>query len=172
MAKTLNPVPSPQAEAARVLLEKIRALQLDVPRLTPIAPEKTQRLVATARLGDAGIEAATVAIERSQRLAIAAGADPALVRDSYSYAIAYREVVKELLALARTVAHTVRVERAFAGAAALDIYAMADRMSRQVDGAEFIPFVEDIRQMLKQKKVRKTNSSPDSAPLVPSTPSK
>jgi hypothetical protein len=64
------------------------------------------------------------------------------------------------------------VERARAGAAALDIYAIATRLSKQEDGAEFLPFVETIRQMLKHKKGRKTNSSPDSAPLVPSAPSK
>jgi hypothetical protein len=171
MKKTLNPAPAPHADAARLLLEKIRALQAEVPRLTPFAPQATRRLVATARLSDVGIEAATVAIERSSRLAIAANADPASVRDAYSYALAYSQVVKELHALARTVAHTVRAERAFAGAAALDIYAMAERMSKQVDGAEFLPFVEDIRKMLKNKKGRKTNSSPDSAPLVPSAPS-
>ncbi len=170
MKRTLNPVPMPHAEAARALLEKIRALQAEVPRLTPVAPETIRRLVATARMTDVGIEAATVAIERSLRLSIAANADAATVRDAYSYALAYGPIVQELLALARTIAHTVRVERAFAGAAALDIYAMADRMSKQADGAEFVPFVEDIRKMLK-KKGRKTNSSPDSDPLVPSAPS-
>ena len=172
MKKALNPAPMPHAEAARELLEKIRALQAEVPRLTPVAPASTRRLVATARLSDVGIETATVALERSERLAIAVNADAATVRDSYSYAIAYGPIVKELLALARMVAHTVRVERAFAGAAALDIYAMASRMSRQEDGAEFVPFVEDMRNMLKNKKGRKTNSSPDSAPLVPSAPSR
>jgi len=36
------------------------------------------------------------------------------------------------------------------------------------DGAGFLTSVEDIREMLKHRKGRKTNSSPDSAPLVPS----
>jgi hypothetical protein len=172
MKKTLDPVLSPHAEAARVLLEKIRALQSEFPRVAPIEPKKTRRLVSQARLPEEGIEAATVEIERSPRLATAASADAPSLRDSYGYALAFGPVIKEMLAVARTGMHTIRVERARAGAAALDIYAIATRLSKQEDGAEFLPFVETIRQMLKHKKGRKTNSSPDSAPLVPSAPSK
>jgi hypothetical protein len=40
--------------------------------------------------------------------------------------------------------------------------------SRKKDGAGFLASVEDIREMLKHRKGRKTNSSPDSAPLLPS----
>ncbi|HYK01481.1 MAG TPA: hypothetical protein VE974_06975 [Thermoanaerobaculia bacterium] len=172
MKKTLDPAPSPHAEAARVLLEKIRALQDEFPRVAPVAPELTRRLVAKAKLPEAGIEATTVEIERSPRLATAAAADAPSLRDSYAYAIAYGPVVKELLAVARTVTHTIRVERARAGAVALDVYAIATRLSKQEDGAEFLPYVETIREMLKQKRGRKTTSSPDSASLVPSAPSK
>ena len=66
----------------------------------------------------------------------------------------------------------VRDHRSVLGAVALDVYAIATRLSKQEDGAEFLPYVETIREMLKQKKGRKTNSSPDSAPLVPSAVSK
>lgn len=171
MKITVDAVPSPHAEAARVFLEKLRDLQQEFPRLAPIEPEKTRSLSARMRLPDEGVEAATVEIERSPRLGVAAAADAASLRDAYTYALAYRAVEKELLAMARRVKHTIRVERARAGAAALDIYALATRLSKQEDGAEFLPFVEDVRQMLKHKKGRKTNSSPDSAPLVSSAPS-
>ncbi|HYK00562.1 MAG TPA: hypothetical protein VE974_02315 [Thermoanaerobaculia bacterium] len=168
MEKTLNPAPAPHADAARVLLEKIRSLQLEVPRMTTLAPEQTQRLSAAGRLPDVAIESATVQIERSSRLAIAANADAPSVRDAYAYSLAFGQVPKELRALARMIEHSVRVERARAGLAALDIYAHARRMSEREDGAELIPFVEDMKQILKKRKARKTNSSPDSAPLVPS----
>jgi hypothetical protein len=170
MKKTLDPALSPHAEAARALLEKIRALLSEFPRLVPIDPEQTRGLVARTRLPEEGIEAATVEVERSPRLANAVGADAPSLRDSYAYALAYGSVVKELRAAARTAQHTIRVERARAGAAALDVYAIAVRLSKQEDGAEFLPFVENIREMLKHKKGRKTNSSPVSAPVLPSAP--
>lgn len=172
MKKTENPALSPHAEAARLLLEKIRVLQDEFPRVAPVAPALTRSLIARAKLAEKGIEATTVEIERSPRLATAAAADAPSLRDSYAYAIAYEPVVQELLAVARTITHTIRVERARTGAVALDVYAIASRLSKQEDGAEFLPYVETIREMLKPKKSRKTNSSPDSAPLVPSAPSK
>ena len=169
--KTLNPVPSPYAEAAKVLLDKIRSLRDDIPRFTAPGEGEVRILGARARVTDELLESASVAVERSPRLETAAGTDGPTLRDSYAFIIAFTPVIKELLAMAKAVAHTIRLERMRAGASALDIYAIARRLVKHEDGVELLPFVEDMRKSLKTKQPRKTNSTSASAPAVTSTPS-
>ena len=167
--KTL--MPSPHTEGARLLIEKIRALRAEIPRLTPIlAEDDGRRLSARRGVPDSVIESASVAIQTSPRLESVASMDAATLRDSYGFAIAYDPVVVELESLARTVAHSIRLERAQAGAAALDVYAVAQRLGRQKDGAELLPHVEDMRRKLNKNRTRKSNSSPDPAPAPVSAP--
>ena len=168
--KTINPAPSPHAEAAKVLIDKIRSLREEIPRFVPEEKSLTRLLARRGRMPEAGLELASAALQQSPRLEIAAGSDAASLRDSFAFAIAYMSVVRELLVLARSVAHTIRQERARAGASALDIYAIARRLSRQPDGVEFAPFVEDMARLLKSKQTRKTNSTSDPAPAETPTP--
>lgn len=164
-------LPSPHAEGARNLIEKIRALRAEIPRLTLIlAEDDGRRLSARTGVPDSVLESASVAIQTSPRLESVAGMDAATLRDSYGFAIAYDPVVVELLSLARTVAHSIRLERAQAAAAALDVYAVAQRLSRQKDGAELLPHVEDMRRKLNKNRTRKSNSNPDPAPALASAP--
>lgn len=169
--KTLNPVPSPHAEAAKVLIDKIRSLRDDLPRFIPERHGQPRRLGASSRVTDAMLESTSVAVERSSRLEVAAGTDAASLRDSSAYVLAYTQVIKELVAMTRAVAHTVRTERARAGLSALDIYAIATRLAKHDDGAELLAYVLDFRKSLKTKRPRKTNSASDSAPVVTPAPS-
>ena len=161
---------SPHADGARVLLEKIRALRSEIPRFTVTAVADSRRLNGQSGVPDRFMESASVAVQGSPRLEQAAGVDASTLRDSYGYAISYDAVVQELFSLARAVAASIRVQRAEAALSALDVYAIARRLSRQKDGAELIPYVEDMRKKLNKGRPRKSNSNPDPAPALTSAP--
>lgn len=162
-------VPSPHAEAAKAVIAKIRALRADVPRFIADVPEERRRLATKASLTDAFLESASVSIQTSALLENASGTDATTLRDSFSFALAWDSVVQEALAFARSVAHTIRVERAKAGSSALDIYAMAQRFSRRKDGAELVPHVQDMRRKLKRGR-RKSTSDPAPDPAASQAP--
>ena len=159
-------MPSPHAEAAKALLEKIRALRAEIPRFVPEVQEETRLLVQKSLVPDPFMESASVSIQTFERLEQASGTDAATLRDAFGFALAYDPVVREVFDLARSMAHTIRVQRATAGESALDIYAFAQRLSKRKDGVELRPFVEDMRQKLKKaKRTRRANSTPTPAPV-------
>jgi hypothetical protein len=122
---------------------------------------------------DDALEASSVAVQTFPRLEEATKADAATLRDAYSVALAYAPVVKELSAFARAVAYTIRVQRAEAGESALDIYAAATRFSKKKDGAEFLPYVNDMKAKLARlRRPRKATLSPAPVPDATTTPSK
>lgn len=159
-------IPNPHAEAAKALLDKIRALRAEVPRFQPAVPEGKRKLISAASVPDAFMESASVSMDVSKRLKDSSELDATTLRDAYAYAIAYDAIVKELFAFGRSVAHTIRVERAKAGDCALDIYAAARRISKRKDGAELIPHVEDMRRKLKRGR-KKATSQPAPDPTAP-----
>ena len=172
MATNETPTASPHAEAAKTLLEKIRALRAEVPRFTPHVPAEARKIRKKSMIPDDALEAASVAVQTFPRLEEATRADANTLRDAYGYALAYGPVVKELFAFARSVAYTIRVQRAEAGEGAMDIYAAATRFSKKKDGAEFIPHVQDMKNKLaKLNRSRKTTSNPVPAPDTTPTPS-
>jgi hypothetical protein len=172
MATTNSPTSLPHVEAAKTLLEKIRALRAEVPRFTPHVPAEVRKIVQKSLIPDDVLEAASVAVQTFTRLEEATRADAATLRDAYGFALAYDPVVKELFAFARSVAYTIRVQRAEAGESALDIYAAASRFSKKKDGAELIPHVNDMRDKLaKLRRPRKTTSNPVPAPAASTAPS-
>jgi hypothetical protein len=163
-------VPSPHAEAAKSIVEKIRALREEIPRFLHEVSEETRALVQKSSVPDVMIESASASIQTFPRLEQAIGTDAPTMRDAFSFALAYDPVVREASAFARSVAHTIRVQRAKAGANALDVLAIADRLSKQKDGAELRPYVEDMRRKLaKRKRTRKAISEPAPAPDATST---
>jgi hypothetical protein len=160
-------IPAPHVEAAKAMLEEVRALRAKIPRFTAEVPNEPQKISNVASVPDPFVESAGSAADASKQLEAAAGADPATLRDSFGFALAYDSVVVEAYAFARAVEHTVRVQRAKAGLSALDIYAIAQRLAKRKDGAEFVPHVEDMRRKLKRGKKRKATSEP--APVPPAT---
>ena len=105
--------PSPHAEGARVLIEKIRALRAEIPHFTTELVDG--RALTGGVVPDRFLEATSAAIQNIERLEQAAGSDATTLRDAYAYALAYDPVVQELEALAQFVAHSVRVQRNAAG---------------------------------------------------------
>ena len=173
MATTNTPASSPHVDAARTLLEKIRSLRSEVPRFTPHVPAEARKILQKSIIPDDVLEAASVAVQTFSRLEEATKADATTLRDAYGFALAYDPVVKELFAFARSVAYTIRVQRAEAGESALDIYAAATRFSKKKDGAEFIPYVDDMKAKLaKLRRRRKATLSPAPAPDTTTAPSK
>ena len=162
-------MPSPHAEAAKVFLDKIRALRAEIPRFEPEVPEEARKILQKSLVPDEAMEAASVSIQTFPDLEHASKTDAATLRDAFAYALAYGPVVQEARAFARSVAYTIKVQRAIAGASALDIYYLAQRFSQRKDGAEYLPFVEDMkRKLLKRKRTRKA-TEPAPAPDAPST---
>jgi len=147
---------SPHAAEAKVLLEKIRALRAEIPRFTPDDLTAPQRLNARASYPNSILESAAVALDKSPRLRAAVGIAAIVLRDALGFAIAYGPCVRELLSLAKLMAHAIRVQRAKATAIALDTYSIARRMSTQEGGAELLPFVEDVSLTLKARRARRT----------------
>ena len=150
--------PSPHAEGARVLIEKIRALRAEIPHFTTELVDG--RALTGGVVPDRFLEATSAAIQNIERLEQAAGSDATTLRDAYAYALAYDPVVQELEALAQFVAHSVRVQRNAAGAVALDVYSAAKQLSKRKDFAELIPYVDDMRDKLKKSRVRKAPAEP------------
>jgi hypothetical protein len=162
--------PSPHTEAAKALIDKLRALREEIPRFTTDGS-------ADSRVNNGGLvpekflESASVAVQNSSRLEQAGGADANTLRDAYAYAIAFDPVVEEIFALGKFVAHTIRVQRSAAGVCALDVYALAKRIAMREGGAELKPFVDDMRRKLKKAgKARKASSDPVNAASNPSAP--
>jgi hypothetical protein len=155
-------------QAAEALRDKIRALRADVPGFVHEVPDTRRRRIQQFSVPDAFLESSGVSVTTFVRLEQAVGMDAEKLREAFSYALAYDSVVKEAFAFARSVAHTIMLQRADAGAYALDIYAIATRLSKQKDGAELIPYVEDMKAKLaKHKRSRKTTTNPSPAPVVP-----
>lgn len=159
--------PSPHTDAAKALIDKIRALREEIPRFTT-AGMNDARLTNGVQVPEKFMESASVAVQNSARLEQAGGADANTLRDAYAYAIAFDPVVEELLALARFVAHSIRVQRGAAGVCALDVYSLAKRIARREGGAELRPFVDDMRRKLKKPgRPRKASSDPVNPATVP-----
>ncbi|HEX6083853.1 MAG TPA: hypothetical protein VF266_04965 [Thermoanaerobaculia bacterium] len=165
--------PSPHTEAAKALIDKIRALRDEIPRFTTDGMANA-RLLNGLQVPEKFVESASAAVQNSSRLEQAGGADANTLRDAYAYAIAFDPVVEELLALAKFVAHSIRVQRSAAGVCALDVYALSKRIASREGGAELKPFVDDMRRKLnKTGKPRKASSDPVlPATVPPSAPPK
>lgn len=164
--------PSLHTESAKAFIEKIRAVGAEFPRFT-LEGFGDGRAQNGGAVPEKFVESASVAIQKSLRLEQAAGIDATTLRDAYAYAIAFEPVVQELLALAQFVANTIRIQRNEAGLCALDVYSLAKRMSRRKDGAELIPFVEDMRVKLGKKgRPRKADPETDPVPVPVTDPVK
>ena len=170
MADTNIP-PNPHAEGAKALLAKIRALRAEVPRFLEEAPlEERRRVISVASIRPEALESASVVVEQSERLKALTGADPARLRDANAYSLAYDAIVNELQAFAGAVEHSIRVYRAEAGYVALDVLAVARRLSKRKDGGSLLPHVEAIQRHVRRgRRPRKPAAAPAPTP-EPETP--
>ena len=152
-------VPSVHIEGAKALAAKVHALLAEIPRFTPEGPRDAQALASAASLNEPFLESASVLIEKSPLMESASGTTATILRDSCAYALAYEAVLTEANAFTRAMAHTIRAAKAAAGIAALDVYAIAQRLAKRKDGAELVPHVKDMQRKLKRGR-RKATSEP------------
>lgn len=171
--------PSPHAEAAKALIDKIRAHREEIPHFTTEGAGDGRSLNG-GNVPEPFVESASAAIQQSTRFESAAGADATTLRDAYAYTIAYEPVVQEYLAMAAFLAHSIRVKRDEAGKAALDVLAHGTRICKRKGNEDLKPYVDDMRRKLKKSgRPRKASSDPvtpapvpvpPAAPVVPAAP--
>ena len=157
--QTLEIPPSPHTAEAKVFVEQIRALRAAIPRLKPEGPRDAKALAPRASVDQEFIEAAGAAMQASDLLD---GSSPTTVdalRDAIAFAQAYQAALTEGKAFVRALTHTLRAAKATAGGHALNIYALAQRLVKEENGAELVPHVENMRRKLKFGR-RKATSEP------------
>ncbi len=151
------------------MADKVRALIAEIPRLTLQGPNDAKQLSPTASLSEEFLESASTVMQRSPLLEDASGTNATTLRDSFAFALAFEAVLTEADAFKRAVAHTIRAAKAAAGASALDVYAIAQRLAKRKEGAELVPHVKDMQRKLKRGR-RKATSEPASDPSVKPAP--
>lgn len=151
--------PSPHAEGAKALVEKIRVIRAEIPRFVPEGPGDAKALSTRASVSEQFIESASVAMQASDLLDGSSRTTADALRDAIAFVLAYQAALTEGKAFVRAMTHTLRAAKAAAGGRALDIYAIAQRLAKEVDGAELVPHVEDMRRKL-QRGRRKATSEP------------
>ena len=92
-----------------------------------------------------------------------------ILRAAIAFALAYQAALTEGKAFVRAMPHTLRVAKAMAGGHALNIYALAQRLAKEENGAELVPHVENMRRKLKIGR-RKATSEPAPGQFVTTAP--
>ena len=166
-------VPISHAEAARQLIESLRAMQSTVDGfvLPPQPLDAQSRLSGHRLLPDAFFVQVAVALESSEWLAAALkGASiqltPAEIRDMLRYGEAYLPFADALERFARGIRHTVFSQRAKVGRAASSAYRIAQGMNLVVDVSVPVPQAESMKQAFSTRR-RKPAQKP-----VPTAPGK
>src|SRR5687767_5454994 len=115
----LTPAPPAPRSPLRSLPRSLG--RADVPGFVLEVPEETRKLVQKSIVPDEALETASVPIQMFPRLEQVSGTSAPKLRDAFGFALACGPVAREAFAFALSVAHTIRVQRAAAGASALDI---------------------------------------------------
>lgn len=149
--------PASHSAAASAVLEKIRALRGDIPGFTqPQSRAASQKLMPNASLPDEMLETVSVAIGSSPSLKSASDVEPESVRDTIRFSAAYGAIADEAEAFARAVRHTINVRRAATAQACLVVYDLAKGLARKPEGADLVPYIQDIRKTIKRGGRRRT----------------
>jgi hypothetical protein len=78
-----------------------------------------------------------------------------------AFALAYQAALTEGKAFVRALTHTLRAAKATAGGHALNIYALAQRLVKDENGAELVPHVENMRRKLSGGRKAISEPAPD-----------
>ncbi len=163
----VTPAPISHTDAARALIDQIRAMRQQIPNFViPSSRNESQRLSSAATIPPQFVELTAVAVGSSSELVRGGGADAAQNRDLLSYAEAYAPFADELEALAHFVRHSTIVAKNKVGSDALTTYALAKRLAKRPGTADLAPHVADMSRALGRKgRSRKVKSQP-----VPASP--
>lgn len=140
---------NPHAEAVQERVKELQRWREQIPNFViPRDRAETKRLSAAASVPPEFVELTTVAIANQAALVRTDGHSPASMRDLMTYADAYDPLADELEALAQFIRHSTTAARNEAGAEALTVYAMAQRLVKRPKYAGLAPYVADMRRAL------------------------
>ena len=157
--QALEVTPSPHTAEAKAFVEQIRTLRAAIPRLQPEGPRDARDMASRSSIDQEFLEAAGTAMQASELLDGSSPTTADALRDAIAFALAYQAALTEGKAFVRALTHTLRAAKATAGGHALNIYALAQRLVKEENGAELVPHVENMRRKLKSGR-RKAISEP------------
>jgi len=155
-------------EAAQALIEKVRALQQEIPNFTfPKPGSSTQSLSRCASIPPQFVYSTAAAVQNHPALVRGGAADPDQLRNLMAFAEAYTALANEVDAFGRFLHHTIVAAKNEAGAEALTTYSLTQRLSKRAGTAYLVPVTEALRHALGPKS-KKSDAQP--APTTPTTP--
>ena len=152
MAENGNIPGSPHSEAARALLQQIRAIQESTGSTTMIDSALQRKLNALSAVSDELIESAAVVLDAHPQIAITAETSSAQLRDAIAYSLAYRPLVDELRLSATKLMQKITAVRAEAGIQSFKIYNIAKNLNRPLDKAMLVPHVMAMQRAIAKRR--------------------
>jgi len=159
-------------EAVKALIEKVRALQAEIPNLVPRStPDETRRMNSAASVPPQFVELAAAAVENTPVLALTGSDEPGVVRDLVHYGEAYTVLAEELESLARTLRNSVATAKNRAGRFALNTYALSARLAQQPENADtLLPIADALRRTLGRTGIGAKKVQADTPPAPATSP--
>jgi hypothetical protein len=169
--------PPDPATVGRQLLDAIIALEAVMPDLTPHNPQEIMRVVTAARFADALIAPTITIVTTLPSLTERKLFDVERGRAALLFRDELRPAAQRLNAFVSALEFTINSRLAEAGVEALQTYEWARRASKQRQGANLIPYVQEMQRVIK-KTINRRPKPAASAPPPPAqaflaaTPSK
>ena len=136
-------------DTAQARMQELRAMRLVIPNFViPSTKNETKRMTSAASVPPQFVETTTVALKNSTTMVRPGALSPEEVRGLMSYAEAYGPLADEAEALAHFIRHSVTAAKHRAGVDALTTYAVAQQLAKRPEGAELVPYVDDMRRAL------------------------
>ena len=138
----------------------LEAIEARIPRLE--APHRsTTAFVRSHRTVPKGFIASTIAaVEGEEELQRIGKFDPIAGRDALQFIQAFRPFADRISALLTALRFTIELRQAEAASGALQLYAVAKALARDVSSASLGPHVEILRRDLHRQKRRTRPSAP------------
>jgi hypothetical protein len=169
--------PPDPATLGRQLLDAVIALEAIVPDLTPHDPQEIMRVVASAKFAHAligptiTIVTSLPSLNERKLFDVERGRTALLFRDEI------RPAAQRLNAFISALEFTINSRLAEAGVEALQTYEWARRASKQRQGANLIPYVQEMQRVIKKTINRRPKPAASTPPppaqaFLAATPSK
>ena len=167
-----NQPPVNHEAAAMTLMSTIRDLVVAaVPGFSLAAKGRRRKIIATASLSDAFLEAVAAACAVHPDLGAAGGLTPSEIRNTIHVSRVYASLAEELRILARGIDDTVAELRNDVGQRALRVYHNADRINRPDDHELLIPHRAAMQRTLNRGRINgKRASAAKAAAAATATP--
>ena len=166
--QTQTPSSVSHTDAAQALIQKVRALQQEIPNFTFPTPGSTTRsLIKCATVRPQFVYSTAAAVQNNPVLVRGGAADPDQLRDLMAFGEAYTALADEIEAFGKFLRHTIAAAKNEAGAEALTTYALTQRLAKRKSTAYLAPVAEALRSAL-GRKAKKSDAQP--APPAPSAP--